>query len=94
MGDGIRGVRLRKQIMQVAGDALKQNISTLGPLVLPISEQLRFVANMVARRAIRGEVPLPGPLRKTVQSLACWLYSGLAFVESSALRSRTGPMLL
>jgi 3-ketoacyl-CoA synthase len=71
--EGIRGVRLQKQIMQVAGDALKQNISTLGPLVLPISEQLRFVANMVARRAIRGEVPLPRPLRKIVQSLACWV---------------------
>lgn len=69
--EGIRGVRLQKQIMQVAGDSLKVNISTLGPLVLPISEQLRYLANMVARRAIRGQLPLPGPIRKAVQSIAC-----------------------
>merc|ERR1712048_938331 len=69
--EGIRGVRLQKQIMQVAGDSLKVNISTLGPLVLPISEQLRYLANMVARRAIRGQLPLPGQIRRAVQSIAC-----------------------
>merc|ERR1712151_503177 len=69
--EGIRGVRLQKQIMQVAGDSLKVNISTLGPLVLPISEQLRFLANMVARRAIRGELPLPRTILRVVQSIAC-----------------------
>jgi 3-ketoacyl-CoA synthase len=30
--------------MSVAGDALHSNITTLGPLVLPLSEQLRFLA--------------------------------------------------
>jgi len=68
--EGIKGVRLSKQIMQIAGDALKINISTLGPLVLPISEQLRFFANMVARRAIKGGLPLPRPLRAAVRSVA------------------------
>jgi 3-ketoacyl-CoA synthase len=29
--DGIRGVRLSRQIMQIAGDALKRNITSLGP---------------------------------------------------------------
>ena len=54
---GIRGVRLSKQIMQIAGDALKSNIATLGPLVLPVSEQLKFVVNLVARRALSGKLP-------------------------------------
>jgi len=67
---GIIGVRLQKQIMQVAGDTLKVNITTLGPLCLPLSEQLRFFFNMVARKAVRGELPI-GPLRKVVQSIAC-----------------------
>ena len=62
---GIRGVRLSKQIMQIAGDALKRNITSLGPLVLPISEQLRFFCNVVARKALRGLIPL-GPLSKPV----------------------------
>jgi hypothetical protein len=33
-----------------AGEALKANITTLGPLVLPLSEQVLFAANMVARK--------------------------------------------
>ena len=33
-----------------AGQALKKNITTLGPLVLPLSEQLAFAANMLARK--------------------------------------------
>ncbi len=36
--------------MRIAGHALKANITTLGPLVLPISEQLLFFANLVARK--------------------------------------------
>jgi len=54
--DGVRGVRLSKQIMQIAGDALKRNITNLGPLVLPISEQLKFFFNILARGAARGKV--------------------------------------
>lgn len=45
-----------------AGEALKANITTLGPLVLPLSEQLLFAGNMIARRtmgkkAVRPYVP-------------------------------------
>ncbi|KAL8543236.1 hypothetical protein ACS0TY_003954 [Phlomoides rotata] len=35
-------VSLSKDEMAVAGNALKLNITTLGPLVLPVSEQLLF----------------------------------------------------
>jgi len=34
------------------GEALKANITTLGPLVLPVSEQLLFAANFVARKVL------------------------------------------
>ena len=44
------GVHLSKDLMSVAGHALKANITTLGPLVLPISEQLLFFVNLVARK--------------------------------------------
>jgi hypothetical protein len=37
--------------MSIAGHALKANITTLGPLVLPISEQLLFFVNLVMRKA-------------------------------------------
>ncbi len=38
--------------MAVAGESLKTNITTLGPLVLPISEQLLFGLNLVARKLL------------------------------------------
>lgn len=61
--EGIRGVRLSKMIMQIAGDALKANITTLGPLTLPVSEQIIFFFNMLARK-------VPQPPRFFVISLS------------------------
>lgn len=34
------------------GEALKANITTLSPLVLPLSEQMLFAVNMVARKVL------------------------------------------
>lgn len=39
--------------MSVAGDALKTNITTLGPLVLPFSEQLQFFISLVCRKVLK-----------------------------------------
>ncbi|XAR61757.1 Very-long-chain 3-oxoacyl-CoA synthase [Bertholletia excelsa] len=47
---GRTGVSLSKDLMAIAGDALKTNITTLGPLVLPISEQLLFFATLVLKK--------------------------------------------
>ncbi|XP_042400061.1 3-ketoacyl-CoA synthase 20-like [Zingiber officinale] len=49
-GEGKVGVSLSKDLMSVAGEALKTNISTLGPLVLPLSEQLLFFLTLASRR--------------------------------------------
>ena len=45
------GVHLSKELMRIAGHSLKANITTLGPLVLPVSEQLLFLGNLFARKA-------------------------------------------
>ena len=50
------GVSLSKELMSVAGEALRTNITTLGPLVLPLSEQLRFLAAVLLRRVLRADV--------------------------------------
>uniref|UniRef100_A0A453SAP1 very-long-chain 3-oxoacyl-CoA synthase n=1 Tax=Aegilops tauschii subsp. strangulata TaxID=200361 RepID=A0A453SAP1_AEGTS len=50
------GVSLSKDLMAVAGDALKTNITTLGPLVLPLSEQLLFMATLVAKKAFKVKI--------------------------------------
>eukprot|EP00878_Enallax_costatus_P014371 GHUV01015031.1.p2 GENE.GHUV01015031.1~~GHUV01015031.1.p2 ORF type:complete len:223 (+),score=54.84 GHUV01015031.1:1917-2585(+) len=49
---GIRGVRLGKELMSVAASALKLNLTRLGPKVLPLTEQLAFAANLVARQVM------------------------------------------
>ncbi|KAK1362573.1 3-ketoacyl-CoA synthase [Heracleum sosnowskyi] len=51
--DNILGVKLSKQLIAVAGDAIKTNITTLGPLVLPLSEQLLFLATKLAKKVLK-----------------------------------------
>eukprot|EP00775_Hariotina_reticulata_P008863 gene8863-9042_t len=46
---GHRGVKLSKELMNIAGKGLRKNFTTLGPKVLPLSEQLLYAANYVAR---------------------------------------------
>ncbi|ESR33313.1 hypothetical protein CICLE_v10004792mg [Citrus x clementina] len=50
------GVKISKDLMAVAGEALKTNITTLGPLVLPMSEQLLFTATLVARKIFKMKI--------------------------------------
>ncbi|XP_049376854.1 3-ketoacyl-CoA synthase 11-like [Solanum stenotomum] len=54
--DGKVGVSLSKELMAVAGDALKTNITTLGPLVLPMSEQFLFFATLVGRKLLKAKI--------------------------------------
>ncbi|MQL76264.1 hypothetical protein Taro_008650 [Colocasia esculenta] len=51
---GNTGINLSKDLMAVAGDALKTNITTIGPLVLPTSEQLLFLLALVTRKVLRN----------------------------------------
>ncbi|XP_068669055.1 3-ketoacyl-CoA synthase 4-like [Aristolochia californica] len=52
--NGVAGVSLSKDLMAIAGGALKTNITTLGPLVLPISEQLLFFASLIAKKVFNN----------------------------------------
>ncbi|KAK9277406.1 hypothetical protein L1049_006949 [Liquidambar formosana] len=47
--DGQEGLNVTKDLMDVAIRAIASNITTLGRLVLPVSEQLRFLANYLIR---------------------------------------------
>lgn len=40
--------------MLIAGEALKSNITTIGPLVLPASEQLRFLVSFISRKFLNS----------------------------------------
>ncbi|XP_002963631.2 3-ketoacyl-CoA synthase 4 isoform X2 [Selaginella moellendorffii] len=50
------GVSLSKDLMAIAGQALKTNITTMGPLVLPLSEQIIFFSFLVARKVFKRAV--------------------------------------
>lgn len=47
--NGERGVRLSKDIVKVAGKCMEKNFTMLGPLILPIGEQLKVVVSLVLR---------------------------------------------
>ncbi|KAG9128834.1 hypothetical protein Leryth_009588 [Lithospermum erythrorhizon] len=49
-----KGLRISKDLAEIGGDALKTNITTLGPLVLPFSEQLIFFATLIWHHLFGG----------------------------------------
>ncbi|KAG2678075.1 hypothetical protein I3843_12G129400 [Carya illinoinensis] len=50
------GIVLSKDLLTVAGEALKANIVTLGPLVLPMSEQILFLTNFIAKKVFKMRI--------------------------------------
>ncbi|ESR41804.1 3-ketoacyl-CoA synthase 20 [Citrus sinensis] len=52
------GVKISKTLMVVAGEALKTHITAVGPLVLPMYEQLLFLATSVARKIFKMKINL------------------------------------
>jgi 3-ketoacyl-CoA synthase len=56
--DRVVGVRLNKDLVKVGARALRTNMTALGPLVLPWSEQLLYAANMLLRKAAKANKQL------------------------------------
>ena len=50
--EGNLGVNLSKDLVAVAGEALKANITTIAPLLLPVSEQLSFLLSAIAQKVL------------------------------------------
>lgn len=50
---GIRGVKLSKNIMDVAGVALNKNITTLAPLVFPLTEHMKFGFYLLRKKMLK-----------------------------------------
>ncbi|GAA0172039.1 hypothetical protein LIER_25945 [Lithospermum erythrorhizon] len=51
--EGIVGINLNIDLMKVAGEALKSNIATLGPFVLPLSEKILFLLSIIGRKVLK-----------------------------------------
>jgi predicted naringenin-chalcone synthase len=52
--NGQRGVRLSKEIVKVAGKCMEKNMTTIGPYVLPLTEQFMVVVAIVARYLLKS----------------------------------------
>ncbi|KAL8470649.1 hypothetical protein ACS0TY_033273 [Phlomoides rotata] len=53
--EGHVGIKLNIDLMAIAGEALKSNITTIGPLVLPASEQILFALSLIGRKIINSK---------------------------------------
>ncbi|KAL0450001.1 UNVERIFIED_CONTAM: 3-ketoacyl-CoA synthase 6 [Sesamum latifolium] len=53
--EGKVGINLSKDLMVIAGEALKSNITSIGPLVLPASEQLLFLFTLIGRKMFNSK---------------------------------------
>ena len=51
--DAHRGVRLSKEIVKVAGKCMEKNMTTIGPYVLPLSEQIPVVTTLALRFVLK-----------------------------------------
>lgn len=54
--EGNVGVFLSKELMRIAAETLTINTKSLGPLVLPYSEQFFFLVNFLLRTVLKAEV--------------------------------------
>ncbi|KAI4335032.1 hypothetical protein L6164_013718 [Bauhinia variegata] len=57
--EGKKGLSVSKDVIEVVGHALKANITTLGPLVLPVSEQIHFITNLLFKRSKKAKPYIP-----------------------------------
>ncbi|KAF5958033.1 hypothetical protein HYC85_005258 [Camellia sinensis] len=67
--------------MAIAGEALKSNITTIGPLVLPASEQFLFLMTLIGRKIINPKFKPYIPDFKQVFEHFCIHAGGRAVID-------------
>ncbi|XP_059634540.1 3-ketoacyl-CoA synthase 10-like [Cornus florida] len=55
--EGKQGISVNKDVIEVGGQALKANITTLGLLVLPIPEQVHFFTSLLFKNKSKPYIP-------------------------------------
>ncbi|CAI9098988.1 OLC1v1035731C1 [Oldenlandia corymbosa var. corymbosa] len=55
--EGHKGLSVNKDVIELGGHALKANITTLSPLVLPVSEQIHFFTSLLFGKKSKPYIP-------------------------------------
>uniref|UniRef100_M8CL64 3-ketoacyl-CoA synthase n=1 Tax=Aegilops tauschii TaxID=37682 RepID=M8CL64_AEGTA len=80
--EGETGAYLSKDLVSVAGEALKANIKEVGSLVLPRSEKLLFAISFIARKVLRRKIKLYVPDFRTAFQHFCIHSGGRAVIDA------------
>ena len=88
---GKLGVSLSKDLMAIAADALRANITTLGPLVLPLTEQIHFFGVLIARKVFKMKLKPYMPDFKLAFEHFCIHAGGRAVIDELEKRLQLAP---
>lgn len=80
--EGFVGILLLRAILHTATNALKKNLSELGPRVLPYSEQLRFVVSFLRQKLRSDEKQTHVPNFKKAFDHFCIHAGGRAIIDA------------
>ncbi|GAB4826013.1 hypothetical protein Ancab_008881 [Ancistrocladus abbreviatus] len=82
--NGLTGVTLNRDILQIAGETLRSSITALGSSTLPASEKLKFAISILKKRFINKSAEVYVPNFKTVINHFCLPTSGRPVIREIA----------
>ncbi|CAM0913952.1 unnamed protein product, partial [Alopecurus aequalis] len=80
--EGNLGINLSKDLVTVAGKALRANVATIGPLMLPTSIQISFLMSLISRKILKGTTKLYVPDFRTAFEHLCIHAGGRAVIDA------------
>ena len=74
--NGLTGVTLRKDILEVASDMIRAQLTALGSSMLPVTERAKFAISVVKKRFLNKAIEIYVPNFKTIVRHYCLPVSG------------------
>ncbi|XP_050208479.1 3-ketoacyl-CoA synthase 4-like [Mercurialis annua] len=90
-GEGNVGVLLTRDVSPISGKALKINMTKLGPLVLPISEQLLYLATLIVNKLFNEKVKPYVPDFRSAFDHFCIHAGGRAIIDELEKNLKLSP---